>query len=144
MPQQQFHPISMLPMFSEMIDGMLEMTQGQHRMFSSALAKPHVLDDETVDQARDAFEEQLEFVGLYENQVGYWRRQDITPAQRQEMDRLAAQLPLARQLTQEILAMLVEIRKGTIDRIMEKDDFELGLEWLLKMTENEPPENGRN
>ena len=58
MPQQQFHPISMLPMFSEMIDGMLEMTQGQHRMFSSALAKPHVLDDETVDQARDAFEEQ--------------------------------------------------------------------------------------
>lgn len=142
MPQQQFYPISQLPLFKKMIDDMLEMTQEQHRTFSAVLAKPHVLDDETVARAREAFREQLEFVGLHENQLQRWQQQTLTPAQRQEVDRLAAQLPIARQLTQEILAMLAEIRKGTIDRIMEKDDFELGLEWILKMTENEPPTSG--
>lgn len=42
-----------------------------------------------------------------------------------------------RQLTAPILVLAVELRKGTIDRIMEKSDLEIGLEVLARYSRAE-------
>ena len=52
-------------------------------------------------------------------------------AQRRELERLEEQNRRLRQVTMEILTLAVELRKGTIDRIMATTDFELGLQATL-------------
>lgn len=132
MPQQQFHPISKLPLFTYMIDGMLESARENHQQFTSALPTPHVLDDEIVERADRAYRLQLEDVVLHDNQLQRWLQQTVTPKQQQEVERLVAQLPLIEQLAQEILVMLAEIRPRTINRMLEMDDVELGMDWLFR------------
>ena len=56
---------------------------------------------------------------------------DLTVDQKQDVAQLEGQvLGLRRELT-AILALAAEIRQGTIDRVMDKSDLELGLEVLL-------------
>jgi hypothetical protein len=69
--------------------------------------------------------------GLFEQQLRRWHNSDLTVDQRNAVARLESQvLGLRRGLT-AILALAAEIRQGTIDRIMDKSDLELGLEVLL-------------
>jgi hypothetical protein len=56
----------------------------------------------------------------------------LTASQRQEVNRLNAQLPRIKELSLAILELMDEIKDGTINRIMERSDFELGLEFFLK------------
>ena len=66
-----------------------------------------------------------------EQQLRRWRNLDLTVDQKQDVARLEGQvLGLRRELT-AILALAAEIRQGTIDRVMDKSDLELGLEVLL-------------
>ena len=41
-------------------------------------------------------------------------------------------MPALREKTEELLALLAELKQGTINRIMEKSDLELGLDYFLK------------
>jgi hypothetical protein len=56
----------------------------------------------------------------------------LTANQRQEVNRLNAQLPRIKELSQAILELMDEMKDGTINRILEKSDLELGLEFFLK------------
>ena len=68
---------------------------------------------------------------LYEGQLSRWKALNLTSSQRQEVDRLAAQIPTIRERITAILALAEELKGGTIDTIMAKSDLELGLEVLL-------------
>ncbi len=128
----RWQPISRLPLIASLVEDALANTQDQHQTFLEARRRPHRLDDATVERAIDLYHVQLEDLWLYEQQLARWQQEPLTDFQRQEVDRLAAQVPRIKALSEEILEFLEEIRQGTIDRIMEKSDYELGSEALSK------------
>ena len=115
-----------------MINDTLENTEEQYQTFLEAKDEPYVLDDAIVNRAERLYKAQREDVKLFERQLTWWQEEDLTDSQRQQVEGLLAKLPQIKERSEAILALLAEIKKGTIDRIMEKDDFELGLEFLLR------------
>ncbi|MCB2357262.1 hypothetical protein [Clostridium estertheticum] len=70
--QQNWYPISMLPMMSTMISGQLKEAKDQYKNLLKAQSKPYVLNDEIVERVIKVFSEQLDFICLYENQISKW------------------------------------------------------------------------
>jgi hypothetical protein len=91
-----------------------------------------VFDDAIVDRIERVHREQPHFVELYAEQLRRWRTENPSVAQRQQLDRMETHNSRLRQLTAQILVLAVELRKGTLDRIMEKSDLDLGLEALAR------------
>lgn len=120
-------PISFLPALTEVIIGARDQTEEQYESFAAARHKPHVLDDTIVDRAIWLYEEQLTAIPLHEQQLSWWLSDDISDAQRYQVQDLRAKLPSLREKTEELLALLVELKAGTIDRILEMSDEELAL-----------------
>ena len=67
---------------------------------------------------------------LHEQQLNWWLSESITDAQRYQVEDLLAKLPLLREKTEELLALLAELKQGIIDRILEMSDEELGRKFL--------------
>jgi hypothetical protein len=122
--------ISFLPTYTELIMGELAQTEEQYASFAAAKHKPHVLDDAIVDRAIKLYEDQLSFIPLHEQQLNWWLSEKITDAQRYQVEDLLAKLPALREITEQLLALLAELKKGTIDRILEMSDEELGWKFL--------------
>ncbi|MCA9933344.1 MAG: hypothetical protein KC415_05440 [Anaerolineales bacterium] len=123
-------PLSFLPALTEVIIGSLAQTKEQHESFAAARHKPHVLDDALVDRAIRLYEEQLTSIPLHERQLTWWLADEITDAQRYQVQDLQTKLPQLRAKTEALLALLAELKQGTIDRIMEMSDEELALKVL--------------
>lgn len=98
---------------------------------TKARTRPHVLDDATIDRVERVHNEQLEFVDIYAQQIRRWRTESPTTDQTRDLDRMEEQNRQLRAVTVNVLALAHELRKGTIDRIMEMNDVELGLQTLL-------------
>ncbi len=131
--QPQWQPIDMLPTLARHIDGMLEASQEQYETLLQARPKPHVLDDYTVNRVIKAFTTQISDLWLFDEQLKRWQADQLTEAQRQEVERLVGQMKRLREVDNQVLALAKELSKGTIEKVMSKSDEELGLEMLLKM-----------
>ncbi len=70
----------------------------------------------------------MEFVDIYAQQIGRWRNERPSVRQTRELDRMEEQNRKLRDATTTVLALSRDLRKGTIERVMEKSDIELGLE----------------
>jgi hypothetical protein len=134
--EPNIYGIDHLALFSNMIDGMLSDSEEQYNSISPALAKPHVLDDYTVNRIYKVVGETKELIPYYENQLNIWLKQKITPTQRKEVKRLQGQLTKTAELIDKILSMADKLKDGTIEKVLAKDDAELGLEFLLGMMNN--------
>jgi hypothetical protein len=93
--------------------------------------RPHVMDDATVDRIDRVHAEQLEFVDIYAQQIGRWRTERPSADQARELDRMEERNRHLRDAITTVLALSRELRKGTIERVLEKSDIELGLKALL-------------
>ena len=122
--------ISFLPTFTEIIIGELAQTEEQYQTFVGVKHRPHVLDDGIVDRAINLYEGQLSYVALHEKQLSWWLSEKLSPAQRYQVEDLKGKLPLLQAKTEQLLSLLTELSKGTIDRILEMDDEELGRKML--------------
>jgi transposase-like protein len=125
-PQQIRRDITFLPIYTELIIGELAQTQEQYETFSAARDKPHVLDDTIIDRAVKAYEEQLTFIPLHEKQLNWWLSESLSDAQQFQVKDLKKKLSVLQETTEQLLTLLAELRKGTIDRILGMDDEELG------------------
>ena len=74
--------------------------------------------------------DQREDVALYAQQLARWAEQPLTPAQREEVVRLQAQITKLGEVTAAIISLAEELKPRTIDRLLEKSDIEVGLEFL--------------
>ena len=126
-----WQPISQMPLISGMIDGALEDTRDHVGTLSEARARPHVLDDATIDRVERVHKEQLEYVDIYDRQITRWRAEKPSADQIRELDRMAEQNRQLGGATMNVLALAGELRTGTIDRIMGMSDLKLGLKALL-------------
>ncbi|MEO9029838.1 MAG: hypothetical protein ABI413_13595 [Ktedonobacteraceae bacterium] len=128
----QWQAITMLPTVAQHIGGMLEADQEQYATLLEAKPKPHVLDDDTVNRVISAFTTQRNDLGLFDEQLRRWGIEPkLTTAQRAEVSRLKQQMASLRQANTNVLKLAEELKRGTINRIMEMGDAELGLRSLL-------------
>jgi len=88
--QPQWQPISMLPVFTDMIDGMLEASQEQLANLQLVREKPHVMDDATLQRMVGLYSNQLEDQWLFEEQFSRWLRENLKPDETREVERLMA------------------------------------------------------
>ena len=126
-----WQPICEMPLIASMIDGALDDTREHLETLARARMRPHVLDDATLDRAERVHGEQLEFVDIYTQQINRWRTETPSESQTRELDRMEVQDGHLRAVTADILALAGELRAGTIERVMDMSDVELGLQALL-------------
>ena len=113
-----------------MIMGTASNTEEQYQSFMAARHKPHVLDDAIIDRALRLYQAQLEDIALDERQLNWWLEEDMSEAQRYQINDLLAKLSSLRERTQALLDLLAELKQGTINRILEMDNEELGQRFL--------------
>lgn len=130
-PQPQWQPISMLSTIATHIDGMLEAAQEQYETLLPAKAKPHVLDDYTVNRVKEVFTTQQNDLWLFDEQLKRWQSNQLSAQQRKEVERLVGQMRKLREQVTAILELADDLGKGTIEKVLGKSDAELGLEFLL-------------
>ncbi len=137
--QPHWHPIAMLATIARHIDGMAEADQEQLATLQEARTKPYVLDDDTVNRVKQAFTTQSKDFWLFEEQLRRWQALKLTTEQRTEVTRLRGQMAKLRQINSDVLTLAEELSKGTIEQVLAKSDFELGLETLLRLANGEDP-----
>jgi hypothetical protein len=126
-----WQPISFLPQIAEMIDGMLASAQEVMGSLEQARTRPHVMDDYTLGRVREVHGTQLNDLWLYQEQLSRWTAESPTDRQRTEIERLTGQLSALRQVLTLCLALADEMKDGTIDQILAKDDVELAIDFLM-------------
>jgi hypothetical protein len=126
-----WQPISQVPLIASMISTSLAETREHLGTLTKAKDRPHVLDDATIDRVEQVHAEQMEFIGIYDQQITRWRAEKPSPAWVIELERMDIQNQQLRDVTKAVLDLASELRKGTIDRVLGMSDFELGLQTLL-------------
>ena len=130
MPVPRWHAISALPLIAEHVEDSLAGSEEQLATLGEARGKPYVLNDAIVGRAKRLFTEQREFVAIYAEQVRRWQRLDLDAATAARVAALAGTVERLREVTGEVLALVEELAKGTIDKIMAMSDLELGMRSL--------------
>lgn len=130
-------PISMLPTLSHIIVGMTNNTENNYNFIIQAKSKPHVLDDYTVNRMIKLYKVQLEDIELYKKQLEKWETEPINEEQKEEIDNLHKYLNKAEKLSTEILKTSDYLKENTIEKVINKPDGELALEWLTKNNDDE-------
>jgi hypothetical protein len=123
--QPQWQPISLLPVFNDMIDGMLDASQEQLANMQLVSEKPHVMDDATLQRVVELYSKQLEDQWLFEEQCSRWLRESLNPGEIREIERLIVHAAKLRASNEQILQIADRIRHSTIDSILGMDEFEL-------------------
>jgi hypothetical protein len=129
--QVNWQPISQIMLIASMIDTSLDDTREHLATLTKAKARPHVLDDATIDRVERVHTEQMELVAIYTQQISRWRDENPSTSQTRTLDRMATQNQQLRDVTADVLALARELRKGTIERVPTMSDVELGLQSLL-------------
>lgn len=129
--QVNWQSISQMPLIASMIDNALADTREHHDTLSEARARPHLLDDATIDRIEQVHSEQMEFVDIYTQQIRRWRTETLSASQTHELDHMEKQNQQLRAVTKDVLELALELRKGTIERVLGMSDLELGLQALL-------------
>ncbi len=78
------------------------------------LPTPHLLGDATIDRSKRVHDEQLEFVGIYDQQIARWKATKPSAAVTAELDRMAARNTELSDVTDQVLALGRQLRAGTI------------------------------
>ena len=128
-----WQPISQLPLIAQMIDEELNDTQSQYQNLQPAVARPHILDDYTVERLIKVFGERQEFFGIYAEQLCRWKALNLNTEQKQELERLEKQLEKLVEVNSQIVTLAKQLESGTIEKVLGKSDLELGLEALEKI-----------
>jgi len=134
--EPRLHPIDMLPVIRDVIDGGLEDITTNLADIKAVQARPYgALDEKTTARFVSLFTEGLEFIPVFADQLAHWQQTKLTKLtepQRHEVARLETQLgPLEAALT-EGLAIANEMTERTIEKIMAKSDQQFGLEALIR------------
>jgi len=123
--QPQWQPISMLPVFSEMVAGLLESSLTQLNNMRLIADKPHILDDHTINRMIKLYSEQLEDHWMFEAQFARWKQGTLSFADEKKIDRLIKLSAKLKQTNEAILKQVHAIEDKTIDNIKSMDDTEL-------------------
>jgi hypothetical protein len=139
--QPRWHPISALPLIAKVIDEGLTGAEDQYRLLLEAKHRPRVLDDHTVERTLRVFGETHEDLWVFKEQLARWSKTALTPRKRAEVDRLILQQRHMREVVEEILALADDLKATTIEAVLARSDFDLGLEAVFggRILDQRPP-----
>ena len=123
-------PLSKLPLFTTLVDGMLQDTKDMYPLLWRAKDKPWVMDDATIERTIRLYTERLEMLPTHTEHITRWRKEHLTPQQKHELDRLEKATVETQELVQRILDMATAMQAYTIDKILAKEPGELALDVL--------------
>ena len=126
-----WQPISFLPQIAEMIDGMLESAEENYQNLLKAKEEPHIMDDYTVDRVFEVYGNQKADFWPYDKQLQKWTKKSVTSTQLLEIKRLQNQMIKLKKIVNQNLDIAKYLKDKTIEKIMEKDDVELAMEFLM-------------
>ena len=124
--QPQWQPISMLLVFTDMVDGMLESAFESLATLRECANKPSVLDDEILNRYIALHSEQRDDHWLYEEQFARWKRGTLTDGEATEVNRLIDQSTILKATNEKIVALAEKIAPYTIDKILAVNPADLG------------------
>lgn len=128
----QFHDLSMLETYTKMIDGCFENTRDQLETLHEVKDKPHILNRETIERITALYQSQLEDNWVLEEQLKRWLSLDLATEQKLEIERLQKQVKEIESKSKAVLELVTTHFSGnSIEDILEMDDGELGLQFLL-------------
>ncbi len=136
--EQNWYPISRVGWFTEHVRDGIEVTRGQIELFGPALAEPYRLDDATVERAKRAYDNQRGDLELFRNQADRWVREASTPTEQAALERYVAAIDELAALTDEVLGICAQLSQHTIEKLMAKSDYEVGLEALMRLVGDLP------
>lgn len=85
---RRWEPISYLPGAATYVDEHVDALQDRLTMFEVAVGKPHAMDDATLHSSLDQHRQLLRDARVPEEQLTQWLREQLTAAQRAEVERL--------------------------------------------------------
>lgn len=125
-PEQNWQPITILPVLAEVLTGMLDGATDQEQLLSGA--GPYSLDNATVDHLERVYRDGLAGHGAFERQLARWQREHPSF---EGLAELAEQVGQLRPAYQRVLDLARQQRTNTIEALMRKSDLQVGLEALL-------------
>ena len=132
MTAQKIHwvPLSQLPLFTTLVDGMSQDTKDMYPLFLQSKDKPWVMDGATIERTIRLYTERLAMLPIHTEQITRWRKERLIEQQRQALDRLEKVTVETQELVQKLLDMATAMQAYTIDKILAKEPGELALDVL--------------
>jgi hypothetical protein len=87
-----WQPISQLPLIAGLIDDGIAEATAQRQILTEARARPHLLDDATLDRVDQVYGEEQQWLGFCEEQLRQWQQDQPAPAEAREIARLAMEI----------------------------------------------------
>ena len=122
-----WQPISMISVFVEMINEMLESAEIQLNQLRQAKDKPHVLDDEIINRILKSYNEQNELIPVYLQQCQRWLEEELNDKQQAWVTEIKDNATSLLLINKEIIDTANSISDKTIDKILKKSDAEVAL-----------------
>ena len=122
-----WQPLNMIPTIASIIDGEVKNFKDLYKMLCEAREKPHVMDDITLNRAIGNHRKYLEGAWVYDEQLTRWKKENPTGDQSREIERLTGQMVKYRKMCEDIIAVSEEVKKGSINRILEMSDEEVAI-----------------
>lgn len=135
--QPEWKPIEYLHIYLGLFREIYASNKEQYRTLSEARHQPHLLDDHTIQRVIKIYSEQKEEHWVWEEQVKRWSQLNLNVLQREIIKNLLDDLDEIKKLNSKILALARELEPHTIDRILEKDEEELVLEFVSNYGSNQ-------
>ena len=124
-------PISMIPMIYDLSENMLESSQENLESFEEVQDNPHILDDDIVERSIKLYTEQNEDIAYFIGQCKQWQKETLTPKQKQKVMKCESNYKELRKINKRILFLMDHYKDRTIEKILEKDDIEMALDFLM-------------
>lgn len=123
-------PITALPMLSYAIEGALDAAKDQLDNLQKAKDRPHVLDDQLVEQIINSCTKQNESIADEKSVCMQWEKTKLSAMQKKSINKLWDNLIELEKVHQQILFLAEHYKDHTIDKIMGMDDMEAALAYL--------------
>jgi hypothetical protein len=119
------HPAAHLPLFAELIAGQLEDARSLRSSLEEGLARPHVLDDATLDRVLETYRDDgAGQADPHRWQLRRWAAQALTDEQRLEVMRLTALVDAYQGEARRVLELERRLRAASVDRLLERSDLD--------------------
>ena len=128
--QPNLQPKSMIPTIVTMTNDMVTSSSEQLANFERAKYQPHVLDNAIIVRSLKLYKEQKEQTKVFLEQCSIWRKEDLTNIESAQVRAIEDNILLLVTLNNQILEILDYCKELTIDKILDKDDMELALDFL--------------
>lgn len=126
-----YQPVSMIPTILSIVDKLLETSTTQLETLRQTENSPYALDNSLITRVTTLHTQQKQTIKLYLKQCVKWKKQQLTEIQSAQVNAIEASTNSLNLINDEILSIARRCEENTIDSLLDKDDVELALEFLL-------------